>query len=283
MNTLKFGEVCRIAADEREELLEFAVHLAESAGKTILPHFRPDSTREGLRIHNKLGANLGYDPVTQADREAEQVIRSAIGVRYPGHGVFGEEFGYQLGEGPTWVIDPIDGTRAFVLGLVHWGTLIALFDGQVPVLGVIHQPFLGETFAGMGSRAWYRHRETQRTLHTRACAALPEALCATTSPEMFSTAVQRASFDHMRQQVRNMRYGTDCYAYAMLALGQLDMVIEARLKPYDVQALIPVVEGAGGVITTWKGENAALGGDILACGDPLLHKTALEEIQSCLN
>lgn len=283
MNTFGYGEICRISSDEREELFAFAVHLAERAGEAILPYFRPDSAREALRVDNKLGAALGYDPVTEADREAERIIREMIAARYPGHGVFGEEFGYAPGDGPTWVIDPIDGTRAFVMGLLHWGTLIALFDGQVPVLGVIHQPFLGETFAGLGSRARYRHAGAERTMHTRPCNALSDALCATTSPKMFSSAAQKAGFKHIHDQVRNMRYGTDCYAYAMLAIGQIDMVMEASLEPYDVQALIPVVQGAGGAITTWTGGNAAMGGDILACGDHKLHQTALEEIKSCLN
>ena len=283
MNRFGYREVRPVAADERRELAEFATHLAELAGEAILPYFRPDPAVGPLQVENKASLDGGYDPVTQADRQAEQVIRGAIAARYPEHGVLGEEFGYTPGEGLTWVIDPIDGTRAFIMGLVHWGTLIALFDGQRPILGVMHQPFLGETFAGDGSEALYRYKGTQKTIHTRPCGSLADALCATTSPYLFSTSDQRSCFDRVARASRHMRYGTDCYAYAMLALGQIDLVIEAGLKAHDVQALVPIVEGAGGIVTTWNGTSAAMGGDILACGDSRLYQQAMEEIQSGLN
>lgn len=283
MNRFGYRDVSPVAADERKELVEFATHLAELAGEAILPYFRPNPAADLLKVENKASLDAGYDPVTQADRQAEQVIRSAITARYPEHGVLGEEFGYTPGEGLTWVIDPIDGTRAFIMGLVHWGTLIALFDGQSPILGVMHQPFLGETFEGDGSRALYRYKGTQKIVRTRPCASLGDALCATTSPYLFSTSDQRRCFDRVLRASRHMRYGTDCYAYTMLALGQIDLVIEAGLKSHDVQALIPIIEGAGGIITTWNGTSAAMGGDILACGDSRLYQQAMEEIQSCLN
>ncbi len=241
----------------------------------MLPHFR-----RALAVGNK-DREGGYDPVTEADRTAERAMREAIRSRYPAHGILGEEFGHDPGNGLTWVLDPIDGTRGFVMGLLHWGTLVALFDGQRPVVGVIHQPVLGETFAGDGVNAFYsRERERERRpLATRACGGLRHVLAGATAPEMFRTERQQAGFERIRSLVRSMRYGTDCYLYAMLAMGLADLVIEARLKPYDVQALIPVVEGAGGVITDWDGGNPAMGGEVLATGDPRLHELALAELQ----
>ena len=254
---------------ERTEYLDFACSLAARAGEVILPAFRRD-----IAIDDK-GGRAGYDPVTEADRATERVMREMIGERYPAHGILGEEYGHEPGNGLTWVLDPIDGTRGFVMGLLHWGTLVALFDGRKPVVGVIHQPVLGETFAGDGANARYVRHDERRDLRTRPCRELGAALAGTTTPEMFRTAREQECFRRIESRVRGMRYGTDCYLYAMLAMGQADLVIETRLKPYDVQALIPVVEGAGGVITDWEGGNPALGGDVLATGDPRLHEAAL--------
>lgn len=254
--------------EQRAEYLAFAHRLAERAGDAILPHFR-----QSPAIDNKKAG--GYDPVTEADRTAEQAMREAIRERYPSHGILGEEFGHEQGDGLTWVLDPIDGTRGFVMGLLHWGTLVALFDGERPIVGVIHQPFLGETFLGDCNTATYRRGSASRLLQTRPCPRLEDALAGTTAPDLFKTPEQRASFGRIHDRVRTMRYGTDCYLYAMLAMGQADLVIESRLKPYDVQALIPIVEGAGGVITDWNGGNPALGGNVLATGDAKLHEAAL--------
>ena len=258
-----------VTPGERTEYLDFACSLADRAGEVILPAFRRD-----IAIDDK-GGRTGYDPVTEADRAAERVMREMIGERYPAHGILGEEYGHEPGNGLTWVLDPIDGTRGFVMGLLHWGTLVALFDGRKPVVGVIHQPVLGETFAGDGANARYVRPDERRDLRTRPCRELGAALAGTTTPEMFRTAREQECFRRIESRVRGMRYGTDCYLYAMLAMGLADLVIETRLKPYDVQALIPVVEGAGGVITDWQGGNPALGGDVLATGDPRLHEAAL--------
>ena len=262
-----------VAAQARAEYLEFACRLAELGGESILPQFR-----RPLAVDNKKKGN-DYDPVTEADRAAERAMREEIRERYPAHGILGEEFGFESGNGLTWVLDPIDGTRGFVMGLLHWGTLVALFDGQRPVVGVIRQPVLDETFAGDGTCAVYTRGREERTLATRPCPTLGEALAGTTTPEMFRTERQVAGFGRIRQLARGMRYGTDCYLYAMLALGLADLVIESSLKPYDVQALIPVVEGSGGVITDWDGGNPAMGGDVLATGDPRLHELALAELR----
>ena len=263
----------QVDAPARTEYLEFACRLARLAGEAILPQFR-----RGLAVDNKK-AGTGYDPVTEADRTAERVMREEIRRRYPAHGILGEEFGFEAGDGLTWVLDPIDGTRGFVMGLLHWGTLVALFDGQRPVVGVIRQPVLDETFAGDGARAIYTRGQEQRVLATRPCPELSEALAGTTAPEMFRAGRQAAGFERIQQLARGMRYGTDCYLYGMLAMGLADLVIEANLKPYDVQALIPVVEGAGGIITDWDGGNPAMGGEVLATGDARLHERVLAELR----
>ena len=253
------------------------MQLAERAGRVILPFFRQE--RAGATVENK-SQGAAYDPVTQADRDSEDVMRRAIAEQYPSHGVYGEEHGFTPGNGLTWVLDPIDGTRAFVMGLLHWGTLVSLFDGQKPLVGVIHQPFLGESFAGDGSHAFYRRNGASRNIRTRRCDAMANALCAATTPNMFRTLSERRGFESVRGKVRNMRYGTDCYGYAMLAFGQVDLVLETSLKPYDVQALMPIVEGAGGVLSAWDGGNPAMGGSVLASGDATLHAQVLQELQS---
>ena len=263
----------RLEPGTRAQYLEFACRLARLAGEAIMPQFR-----RPLAVDNKK-AGADYDPVTEADRAAERAMREAIRERYPGHGILGEEFGFESGDGLTWVLDPIDGTRGFVMGLLHWGTLVALFNGQRPVVGVIHQPVLGESFAGDCATATYLRGGERRALATRSCTDLSHALAGTTTPEMFRTERQTGGFERVRQVTRGMRYGTDCYLYAMLAMGLADLVIEANLKPYDVQALIPVVEGAGGVITDWDGGNPAMGGEVLATGDARLHERALQELR----
>lgn len=272
-----YSKAIRVTKNERETYLEFAIQIAERAGRVILPLFR--AKQRGAAVENK-AEGRAYDPVTEADRDAEEVMRRAISERYPSHGVYGEEYGFTPGDGLTWVLDPIDGTRAFVMGLLHWGTLVALFDGQRPIVGVIHQPFLRETFAGDGTRAFYRQNGTVQNMKTGPCDSLGSALCATTSPDLFRTPRERQGFERIRRKVKNVRFGTDCYAYAMLAFGQIDLVLETSLKPYDVQALMPIVEGAGGALTGWDGENPAFGGAVLAIGDTNLHAQVMQELQS---
>jgi myo-inositol-1(or 4)-monophosphatase len=261
-----------VTRDELAAYLAFARDLAAAAGAAILPHFRSP-----LAIENK-GAASGYDPVTEADRAAERTIRETIGRRYPDHRIRGEEHGISGGESPlTWVIDPIDGTRSFVLGQLHWGTLIALNDGARPAVGVMHQPFVGESFAGIagGESFWQRGRE-RRTLRTRRCARLDEAMLACTAPDMFATEPKRAAFERVRSRVRLTRFGSDCYGYCLLALGMIDAVVESSLQAYDVQALVPIVEAAGGVMTRWDGTACDEGGDVVACGDRALHARLME-------
>jgi myo-inositol-1(or 4)-monophosphatase len=254
---------------EREtlvEYLEFANRLADASGSIIAPYFRAP-----LVVDNKGGA-ADYDPVTAADTAAEDALRKLIHRTYPDQGIFGEERGYEAGEsGLTWVIDPIDGTKAFITGLPVWGTLIALYDGEKPVLGVMDQPFTGERFLGSPWGAELNTETATARLQTRACPSLSRAILQTTHPDMFSTDAEGRAFDEVAQRVRLARFGGDCYAYCMLAYGLIDLVIEAGLAPYDIQALIPIVEAAGGMVSTWSGASAAYGGQIVAAGDPRLH------------
>jgi myo-inositol-1(or 4)-monophosphatase len=253
------------------DLLAFALSTAEAAGKGILPHFRA-----ALDVEDKGGAK-GYDPVTVADHAAEAIIRTEIGRVYPDHGIRGEEHGNQPGTSPcTWVIDPIDGTRSFILGQMHWATLIALNDGTEPVVGVAHQPYVGESFVGaVGGGAEWRRGAERRRLHTRRCRSVADAVVACTDPKMFRTEDERAAFDRVAGRARLVRWGGDCYAYCLLAMGLIDIVIEASLHAYDVQALMPIIGEAGGVVTTWTGGSAAEGGYVVACGDRGLHPDVL--------
>jgi myo-inositol-1(or 4)-monophosphatase len=252
--------------------LEFAHAAALSAGKEILPHFRV-----ALDIEDK-GSPASYDPVTVADHAAETVIRAEIARAYPDHGIRGEEHGWEKGSSRyTWVIDPIDGTKSFILGQLHWATLIALHDGERVVAGVAHQPYVGESFLATvdGSAEWRRGGE-RRTLRSRACGKLGDAVVACTHPSMFRTPPERAAFDRVADRARLTRWGGDCYAYCLLAMGLIDIVIEASLQAYDVQALIPIVGAAGGAITSWTGGACDEGGSVVACGDRALHAKVLK-------
>jgi histidinol phosphatase-like enzyme (inositol monophosphatase family) len=218
--------------------------------------------------------------VTVADHAAEQVIRDAIKAAYPTHGIHGEEHGREAGTSPfTWVIDPIDGTKSFILGQLHWGILIALHDGNAPVVGVAHQPFVGETFVGIaGELAQWRRGDERRSLHTRSCAAIEQAIGVTTDPRQFVSPVEKRALATVSENARFLRYGGDCYCYTQLAMGLVDVVIENGLQPYDIQALIPIIEAAGGRVTNWSGGSCEQGGPVLACGDPALHKSLVSRL-----
>ena len=195
-----------------------------------------------------------FDPVTEGDRAAERAIRAAIKARYPEHGVSGEEFGDTPGEGPwRWSLDPIDGTRAFVCGLPSWTTLIALLHEERPVVGVIDAPRLDELFVGTGAETRLVSEGRERAVRVSACRTPAEARLSTTDPYLFA-ADKADGFARVREATRLTRYGLDAYAYARLAAGTLDLVVESGLKPHDYNALIPVVRGAGGVIGNWRGD-----------------------------
>ncbi|WP_412773354.1 histidinol-phosphatase [Nitrobacter sp.] len=249
----------------------FIDRLATASGETILPFFRTSL----LDIENK-GGGHGFDPVTKADRAAEAVMRRMIKASFPQHGIIGEEFGSQNEDAEyIWMLDPIDGTKSFIAGFPVWGTLIALLHRGLPVYGMMHQPYIGERFSGDNRSASYRGPSSGRNLMVRRCASLNEATSFTTSPLLMNPD-DRAAFGKVEAEVRLTRYGGDCYSYCMLAAGHLDLVIETELKPYDIAALIPIITGAGGVITTWEGEPAQGGGRIVAAGDPRVHEAALK-------
>jgi myo-inositol-1(or 4)-monophosphatase len=253
------------------ELLTIAHEMADSAGAAILPHFR-----RRVRIDNK-AKGVGFDPVTTADRAAEKAIARIIRDRLPGHGIEGEEYGEVAGAGRyRWIIDPIDGTRAFILGLPVWGTLIGLVDGDAPVLGMMDQPYTRERFWSTGKTSHFRHgSEKDKRIKTRACDSLAEAMMTTTHPDMFAAGHEADRFHRLKGKVRAARFGGDCYAYCLLAAGSIDLVVEAGLKAVDIAPLIPIIEGAGGVVTSWTGGSALGGGRVVASGDKRLHEKAL--------
>lgn len=257
------------------EILAFADELADAARAAILPHFRQNGA-----IDNKLDG--GFDPVTEADRAAEAAMRALIETRYPSHGVIGEEFGDKPGDGRTWVLDPIDGTRAFISGLPTWGVLIGFTEDEQAVAGVMDQPFTGERWSGgRGQGAFWRRGTERLALRTRPCASLSDAVIATTDPAILGEGY-RTPFDAVRSRVRLCRLGLDCYGYAVLASGWLDLVLETGLKDVDIAALIPIIEAAGGAVSTWRGEPARLGGDIVAAGDARALDAALAVIAETL-
>lgn len=242
--------------------------LADAARAETLPRFRT-----GASITNKLEG--GFDPVTEGDRAAESAIRALIEARFPDHGILGEEHDdIGLDREHIWVIDPIDGTRAFISGVPMWGTLIGFQSGGRSLMGLMDQPFTGERYFADGARSWYSGPDGERQIATRACKSLADAILFTTSPHIFLED-EAERYHAVERHVRLFRYGTDCYAYALLAAGHVDLVIESSLKPYDVGALIPLIEQAGGVITTWDGGRPEAGGNIIAAGTAELHAQAI--------
>jgi len=251
-----------------EILLDTAHKLANAASKVTLSHFRKNAAAD----HK--GGDL-FDPVTAADKGAETLMRDILARDFPDHGIVGEEFGtVNAGADYVWTLDPIDGTRAFIIGMPLWGTLIGLQHLGKPLLGVMDQPFIGERFWNDDRAAWYRGPKGLQRCGTRACAELDQALLTATTPDMFH-GEDEVRFNRLAKAVRMRRFGGDCYSYCMLALGQIDIVAEARLKPFDIVPLIPIIEKAGGVVCSWDGATANDAGRCIACGDPTLLEPAL--------
>jgi myo-inositol-1(or 4)-monophosphatase len=254
------------------DLFAFMDELAEAARAEILPRFRQ------CDAENK--AERGFDPVTEADRGAERAMRALIAARFPTHGIEGEEYGFApSGDGFSWVLDPVDGTRAFISGLPSWGTLIALAYEDRPVLGVLDQGYLDERFYGLSVSPGEREahallRGDRSRLNVRPCPLLTAATLATTDANLFTPA-EAGAFEQVRATARLTRYGFDCYAYAMVAAGHIDMVVEAGLKPHDIAAITPIIEGAGGLVTNWRGDPAWRGGQVIAAGDASAHAEAM--------
>ncbi len=254
---------------ESAELLTFALQLAQASGSAILPHFRNlagVSTKEGP----------DWDPVTEGDKAAERAMRQLIEARYPDHGIHGEEYGLKPARGEfSWVLDPIDGTRAFVIGMPTWATLIGLYKNDRPYIGVMNQPFVGETFVGEPGAAWHIRNGTRQKLAVRPPRQLKDAQAGTTTPTRYTGTPGFAAFS---ESVQLLRYGGDAYFFSLVAAGQLDIALDPGLQAYDIAALIPIIEGAGGVVGNWDGGTTAQGGDIIAAS----HQELLEQAVSLL-
>lgn len=256
-----------------DELTAFALELAAAAAQGILPYFR-----QPHRVEAKAGEV--WDPVTEADRAGEMAIRRMIEARFPDHGILGEEYGVKAGRsGFTWILDPIDGTRGFICGMPTWATLIGLnVDGE-PSLGVMHQPFVGETFFANPEGAWTRYREETTKLSVRPARSFAEATLTTTAPELYRTPAEKAALQRMTAAARLTRYGGDAYFFCLLAAGQIDVAMDARMEVYDIAPLIPIIRGAGGVVSTWSRGDPSQGGNVVAASSHSLLEHALGILQ----
>jgi histidinol phosphatase-like enzyme (inositol monophosphatase family) len=255
-------------------LTRFFHEMCDCSAEQTLPLFRthPDVT-------NKLEED--FDPVTEADQQAEIAIRKLIESRFPEHGIIGEEFGSVRTDAQyQWIIDPIDGTRAFISGIPVWGTLIGLYDNGIPVAGVMDQPFTRERYLAIGGTSHLSIAGGKSvSLNTATVDRLDQAILMTTSPNLLTGENDRAYFE-VEKRVKLARYGCDCYAYCQLAAGQVDLVIESGLNIYDIAALIAIIEGAGGLVTNWAGGDASQGGSVVAAANRALHTKALEQLNS---
>jgi len=257
--------------------LAFAHRLADAAGDVIRPYFR-----QRIDVIDK--GKAAFDPVTAADRGAEEALRALIGRERPDDAILGEEYGHTPGtSGRTWVLDPVDGTRAFITGRHTWGTLIALEEGGKRLLGIIDQPVLRERFIGYDGKSEIHVGGTTTVLKTRRCAGIAEAIASTTHPWSYFTASEREAFEGLANSARMTYFGGDCYAYGLLAMGYIDVIAESGLRAWDVAALIPVVENAGGVVSDWNGNPVpAEGGHLIAAGDPRVHAEAVEMLRGAV-
>lgn len=256
---------------EVRDCIDTALAIVQEAGAIALEYFRSDMAVHDKRSHGR------YDPVTEADRRIEALIRERLGARYPDHRIVGEEHGSSGAGRCCWYIDPIDGTRAFISGMPTWGILLGLaVDGRA-VGGIMHQPFTGESCVADPLRgARLLHGSQERSLRTRAAARLADATLYTTHPSMFPDPVLRERYDRLASQVQLQRWGGDCYALALVAQGWIDLMVEGALAPYDIVALIPIIEQAGGVVTDLAGRSPMQGGNVIAAANATLHAQALE-------
>lgn len=274
-----------LSAEHLAELDAFLVELNRAAARVILPLFRADHGLVDKGGALQEDGSGGFDPVTEADKGAERAIRALIAERFPEHGVIGEEYGEDRPEAEfVWVLDPVDGTRAFIAGLPLWCTLIGLRHQGRPVLGSIGQSFLGELFIGHAGGSRLMSGGEIRTLQVRACPDIGSALIATTDPEACFRPPEREAWRTVRRASRLARLGCDAYAYAMVAAGTMDLVLEAGLKAWDIDAAIPVVAGAGGLVTDWRGQPVgAFGGQIAIAGDRACLDAALAMLAPAAN
>lgn len=257
----------------KKALVDFLNKLCDLAQVETLSRFR-----KPIDISNKLSD--GFDPVTQADKAAETVIRDYITCHFKGHGILGEEFGSINPDAEyLWIIDPIDGTKAFISGLPTWGTLIGLYKDGKPFAGIMHQPFTGERYICDGEGSFLLHASKRQILKTSKTVAISDAILMTTTPALFSEG-EYSRYKQVETACKLPRYGTDCYAYCLLASGHIDLVVEAGLNAYDIAALIPIVEKAGGIFTNWQGGNASEGGQVVAAANADIHSAAIDLLGS---
>jgi myo-inositol-1(or 4)-monophosphatase len=248
----------------------FGQSVLKEAGEIALRYFRTS-----LIVDNKK-TDGDFDPVTQGDREVETFIRTRLNSEFPDHGIIGEEFGVTNPSSPIqWIIDPIDGTRAFMTGMTGWGILLGMIDEGTPTFGFMHQPYTGETWVGSPSGSQFFHQGDSRDIATRRNIKLADSVLYSTHPEMFQDPQGLRNFEALSKQVKLMRFGGDCYAYCMLAMGFIDIIVEDDLQPYDILPLIPIIEGAGGVVTNLDGDSPHEGGLVVTAGSSELHEQAL--------
>jgi histidinol phosphatase-like enzyme (inositol monophosphatase family) len=268
-----------LAADRLEELDAFLIELNRAAAGVILPLFRGD---HGV-VHKE--GRWDFDPVTEADKGAERAIRKLVSERYPDHGFIGEEYGEDRPDAEfVWVLDPVDGTRAFIAGLPLWCTLIGLRHEGKPVLGSIGQSYVGELYIGHAGGSRLISRGETRPLKVRPCPKLTEAIISTTDPQMCFTGAELGAWNQVRSAAKLARLGCDAYAYAMVAAGTMDLVLEAGLQAWDIDAAIPVIEGAGGLVTDWRGEPVGPhGGQVAIAGDRACLDEALVALRRSAN
>jgi histidinol phosphatase-like enzyme (inositol monophosphatase family) len=268
-----------VDAATQSELIRVAHLLADAARVETLRLFRVP----GLVADDKSAQDALFDPVTEADRAAEKAMRAILAVERPGDGILGEEFGTKAGtSGLTWVLDPIDGTRGYISGTPTWGILIAISDATGPVFGIIDQPYIGERFVGGFGVAEVTGPTGVTPLATRKRTSFATATLLSTFPEVGSK-LERRAFEAVSSAVKLTRYGMDCYGYALLAAGQVDLVIEAGLQPYDVHAPIAVIKAAGGVVSNWQGGAAHHGGRVIAAANADIHAVALAVLQDLID
>ena len=250
-----------------DELTRFAIALAEASAQAILPYFR-----QNTQVDIKAGPV--WDPVTEGDRAGEREIRRMIELRYPDHGILGEEYGVKEARSPfTWVLDPVDGTRAFVCGMPTWATLIGLSYEGKPAVGLMNQPLVGDMFYGNPDGAWHDCRGSHTRLAARPGVPLRRATLGTTAPELYRSEDNQRRFQALRAQAQLTRYGGDSYFYCLMAAGHLDIAMDCGLQPYDIAPLLPIITGAGGCAAEWTGGDVTQGGNVITAGSrPLLEE-----------
>lgn len=260
--------------DQIQQLLDFAIDIVTEAGDIALQYFRADIT-----VMNK-SQGTRFDPVTKADQEIEAYLRDKIAINYPGHSIIGEEYSARQGKDKcTWIIDPIDGTRGFVAGSPMWGILLGLMIEEKCVIGLMHQPFVKDTFVGSDAGAFLIRENNKKEIKTSDKKHISESILCSTHPSMFHTEGERQTFQRFVDATRFSRLGTDCYGYSLLAAGFIDIVVEGHLQSYDIMPLIQIVEAAGGIVTTWDGNTVENGGNIIASANDELHEQVLELIK----